>query len=778
MTNSDSSFIVSSLYDILKPDGVNVIELGNGKYQLMRPAALSNLHNIAFRSFTGELLPFTSIDLPKLKAELIMMSNGLKSVTLSGQDTMDLPAVNTYDNTKQNVILSIDKAWTYNADADSQVIYNIQEIVELMNERLKDYFVYTSITNNYSSASHFQVFYDASVRVFPNKYMSAIVQDIETNAFKAWQVDDSASTPTAKLVPFGQAIVPTNCKICFVDPASNAGLWVQYNDNGSSQRACITSYDSASDTYRAIITIPGFTVNTKPEGDPYLKGGRMPPGICVSLPSEGSPGYTSFVYIRSVKSVNTPQLLVNACIDNILPLGKTIRLNNAMNWPSLGSYYAIYPFGFDTSTNDIYIAITYDENPEPESRITYAKVRLDGFDVYKPTDTSAAITVEESYMQYTQLGDGDFATWDDNMYLAANTNLCDISIKNNYEYRQLSIANQFWIEYDGTTVYDCRGFSRNFFKLREGEGTPEDPNPTLCIEYDPSTRHYHLCDEFDPRIQRFKSIEVSKGEYVVEYPGSTGVYDIDYDIGTDFNRVSIIPFKTTYDQSAKHAFYVYDANTAATDPYFNYKRESNGKDIATINNTDIECTATDKNNNTLALNPANSGKLCSNVDDFIKLDDIWVKDGVMSGAISIPQIEFEQNKILNFNLKIHSEPYYFNLYTYRDFTQQGHAYNLDINHTLLYYRASNRHVLDTLEYLILLKYNYNYVKLRVNGFPNNDGLVFNMNENSYVSFKNMPTDNTMNSLIVEIVGDDDEALPSEILRQLFGKVSLAIEWMQ
>jgi hypothetical protein len=66
----------------------------------------------------------------------------------------------------------------------------------------------------------------------------------------------------------------------------------------------------------------------------------------------------------------------------------------------------------------------------------------------------------------------------------------------------------------------------------------------------------------------------------------------------------------------------------------------------------------------------------------------------------------------------------------------------------------------------------------VYGFPNSDGMVFNMNENAYVSFKNMPTDNTMNSLIIELIGDDDEALPSEVLQQLFGKVSLAIDWMQ
>jgi hypothetical protein len=42
----------------------------------------------------------------------------------------------------------------------------------------------------------------------------------------------------------------------------------------------------------------------------------------------------------------------------------------------------------------------------------------------------------------------------------------------------------------------------------------------------------------------------------------------------------------------------------------------------------------------------------------------------------------------------------------------------------------------------------------------------------------MPTDNTMNSLIIELISDDDEVLTSEVLQQLFGKVSLAVDWMQ
>ena len=134
------SLTVSSNYDLLHPDGINCSYDGNGSFQIKRPNALSNLKRVNFRAFKGELLPFTNIALPSLKAELVLMSNGLKSVTLDGNDTIDIPGVESYANDKHNVILSINKAWTYSEDEDSQVIANINEIIEIMNEKLKDYF--------------------------------------------------------------------------------------------------------------------------------------------------------------------------------------------------------------------------------------------------------------------------------------------------------------------------------------------------------------------------------------------------------------------------------------------------------------------------------------------------------------------------------------------------------------------------------------------------------------------------------------------------------------
>ena len=252
--SNESSFIVSSMYDLLNPDGINVIELGNGKYQLMRPSALSNLHNIAFRSFTGDLLPFTSIELPKLKAELIMMTNGLKSVTLSGQDTMDLPAVNTYDNTKQNVILSIDKAWVYNKDAESQVIYNIEEIVELMNEKLKDYFIATGLKSIWNNNSDISTMYLNTFKQYiselPEENFCSIMYNDITHLLYIPTINSNNELQMNVVLNSNTSIISGYVvHKAFFDPYSNIGFIVYRNSANNHIFVDSIRYDSANSRY-------------------------------------------------------------------------------------------------------------------------------------------------------------------------------------------------------------------------------------------------------------------------------------------------------------------------------------------------------------------------------------------------------------------------------------------------------------------------------------------------------------------------------------------------
>ena len=759
MTNSESSFIVSSMYDLLKPDGINVLELGSGKYQLMRPVALSNLHNIAFRSFTGDLLPFTEIELPKLKAELIMMTNGLKSVTLSGQDTMDLPSVNTYENTKQNIILSIDKAWTYNKDADSQVIYNIEEIVELMNEKLKDYFLFTRLKPTLDHSLNLNPFYKQGYK--------QIVSERDICPFMYNTTDNSVALLTVN--SNDEIIYNTvhdmtynpndNMLKLFFDTTSNLGARVIHNTTNNTLSIDIIRYDSVNSRYTleswiSTSSIPAAApeyCNIAPYH--FISGFGTSKGLGVVYAyNDNGHCLIKFDYWNYYQPHVTP-----TAIDLTLTLEANEHVAAAWATNTIP-----YVYGFDGAPygySSLYIALFKPGDYDESDMVYLIDVSLGSLDF-----GNSGLTLNvENMMAYA---DGAVPSslfvsegFDQSLKFAlANVHKFTSAVASN----QIIIANNCFIGCDNSTATSYTYYGNNIFY--------SDTDDTMyCKCYDGATPYIATVTNSIPIY------DLQTRDSGVIKLSSLGHPDVKIKLDNLQNAFAVV-LNTNADSS--FPIYVYNYLEASTEEYFNQQHKNNAIHIAMINDLNVACSAVDTSNNSVALNPPNGGYLCSNVEDFIKLDAITVIDNAISGIISIPQIEFASDYVLNFNLKIYSDPYYFNIYTSRDFTQQGNPYNLDVNHTDLYYRASNIHVLNTLEYLILLKYNYNLVKLRVYGFPNSDGIVFNMNENSYVSFKNMPTDNTMNNLIVELIGDDNETLPSEILRQLFGKVSLAIDWMQ
>lgn len=768
----ESSFIVSSMYDLLNPDGVNVIELGSGKYQLMRPAALSNLHNIAFRSFTGDLLPFTTIELPRLKAELVMMTNGLKTVTLSGQDTMDLAAVNTYDNTKQNVILSLDKAWVYNKDAESQVIYNIEEIIELMNERLKDYFV---------NVGNKTVYHDANISTaYINNYKQLISKDDYNNVNDFCSIMYNAYYDTYKYyipsitsgkilemnevynssisIPSGyDKIVKT-----FFDPISNCGFIVYENTRLNTIKVDAIRYDSSNSRY-AQEEVETFDKPTNADVRILDKDHPTEPlhffangnilnnrtiGYVYVKPNAAAPTHPTIKFTYYLVSTRYKPQGID--IYSYLTSSTTVG-------PIFADHNVLHVYGIDIKTDANIHLIASKLNNNVNDLVYGITVTLPSFILNSSGPSfsgTPSVSVDwsctlEQYMNQS-------------VFKSIRYNFTDITRFNEVNNDAVMILpNNCYIQKSGFRyVY----YGHNIFNYNSS-------NSLACKCFDAGSNDCYIASLANVNSNSIDSLYNGVNDFILASNSSL-------DGLVNFGKNNLIAVVRN-DNRDYFPVYSYNLITALQEEYFNTAQTPNSTYLLTMNVLNVTCTAKDNNNANIALNPPNGGVLCSNLSDLIKLDSLTVNENnVLSGLITIPQIEFDKGFVLNFNLKVYSDPYYFNLYTLRDFTQQGHAYNLDVNHTSLYYRASNINVLDILEYLILLKYNYNLVKLRVFGFPNSDGIVFNLNENSYVSFKNMPTDNTMNSLIVELISDDNEELPSSVLQQLFGKISLAIDWMQ
>ena len=132
----DNNFVISSNYDLLNTDNINV-RWDQNKILITRPYGLSNLSKIQLRDFNGELLPFTSLQLPKLKADVRLLQNqGLSKVEFNGNDNFYIQKDFEY-NTKNNVLFTIEKDWTYNEDRDNQIISNIEELLKLIEIRMQ-----------------------------------------------------------------------------------------------------------------------------------------------------------------------------------------------------------------------------------------------------------------------------------------------------------------------------------------------------------------------------------------------------------------------------------------------------------------------------------------------------------------------------------------------------------------------------------------------------------------------------------------------------------------
>jgi hypothetical protein len=759
------------MYDLLKPDGINVVELGNGKYQLMRPAALSNLHNIAFRSFTGDLLPFTTIELPNLHAELIMMTNGLKSATLAGQDTMDIPAVNTYENTKQNIILSIDKAWTYNKDAESQVIYNIEEIVGLMNEKLKDYFIFTAIKSIWNNSNTLSTIFINNFKQYmselPEESFSSIMYSDIThklyiptiNTSNVLQMNEVSNSST--ILASGYVVHTT-----FFDPYSNIGFIVYRRTNNNINHIFVDSikYDSGMSIY---VQQQVGSFNAPRNVDTRVINQSIPsqPLHFFAYGSSRASRIIGYTYIAPNPNAPTHPCLYFTFYTNNTKYTKFVDIYDFLTSnPSiaqiLSTHNVLYVYGLDIKEYGDFHLIASQPTGSLSDSVYGIIITFPAFSISSTgnisfgTDVNTEVFWSCTLEQYVN----------QKVYKSLKYSFTDITkFTVDYNENTIILPNNCYIHKDPFkyVYYGNTIFSYN------------TSNNLFCKCYDTSKSNCYIGSVAALTVSQIGTLYTGASDFVL----TSNLPAASESTLVNFGNKHCLALINN-DNNNYFPAYAYNQTEATNETYFNEAHTPNAAYLITVNETNVACSAVDTSNDSVALNPPNGGYLCSNLSEFIKLDELVVTDNAITGSITIPQIEFASNYVLNFNLKVYSDPYYFSIYTLRDFTQQGHAYNLDVNHTELYYRASNSNVLNILEYLILLKYNYNLVKLRVYGFPNNDGIVFNLNENSYVSFKNMPTDNTMNNLIVELIGDDGEALSSEILQQLFGKVSLAIDWMQ
>lgn len=697
------SMVISSVYDLLHPDGVNVRKLGDtGTLSITKPTSISNITKVSFRSFTGELLPFTNIELPDLCCELVLMSDGLKSATLTGNDTIDLGGVQTYDDTKRNVILSFRKAWTYNesSTSDSPLLDNIVEVVDIMNSKLKEYFT----KNHYSIATYDQD-HALSTCLFTSAYKAKVgpsydfmLKDKETSTVNLLLAKSDGTLGYVTNAAIATDSIVTSCS--YLD--SDVPIYWFLSNNGTSHQYLIFASSTLSTVGSAITSeVMGHCFFHADDHDfnskAYVSGDDLIIGLDLFDPSDGT--ITTGTYTLEDEAIITP-------IDEI----EVLTIN--------------FPFFYNDQLCFILQINSY----------VYALLLT-------VSDLTTAPTITAHYLQY--LGTAEVTLPIGRYARSQPPTLTDLSIS--------SLTNP-WIGYltvasSGTVSFTASEVMMNFYyEAALVKGTKKWF--ALTTEQVEALNHAPTDDELE-RIAEWWYILPEGVSTISQILTDTGVYHpvVAYNISSEWGDIT--------NQSILNA-----------------------DGLITTETLNVKCVGKNQSDQNVYLDPRNNDYLNTLLTEYLTIKELYIEDGVIKGSFFIPQIEFN-SYVLNFNVKIYTDPFMFELYTNRDFDHQPHEFNFDVNETGIIFRASNADILTMIDQLILLKYNYNNVVLRVNGFPNSDGVLFNMNEDAKIRFKEMATSNATTQLIVDLIAKEDgETVPltPELLQKLYGKLCLAIDW--
>ena len=755
------NFCISSLYDLLNPDNINV-RIANEKFHITRPYGLSNLHQINFRDFKGDLLPFTDIELPKLKADLIMMTNGLKTVNFEGENTLDLPAVFSYNRTSTNKIISINKAWTYKEEEEDQIIYNIQELFNLMNNKLKDYFTKTSTIN-----------YIFNTNYSNKKTLSDFIYLNELKTFGY----NSLITEEDKMLLF----IPASSELALLSIPSRYGCTSIYsNEDPTDARGSIAifgdlEYSSSTINYKA------WYFNEQTNG----------------------------TFLTSSFNFNSPKFEINIPRLNNYT---TILNNKAVNNLNTSNYIF---FNFSDSLKYV---VHFDQNKYLYVRWVI-KDKTTGSASYQRYDSTKTDSDPESTKWATQLSPfisnirylfvitcGEMDTMNNRIYcwiLAYYNNGGDVKYllyrqyfgyDPNNDNKPVAGTDDNWgIEAPRELTEEQAGYIiRQSDYFMKGIQTYPSP-PGLSITAEDRIAYYNigngifyvpmLWNNINENTLSYVKLEGVKNNFTSYASNNYLLHDgIKYAYKTYSEMTTAAFIKNPSFESEYETTGALLGQMGNSGPLimYNENEELTGKNALGISSaiaTNVKCSGTDPSDNTVNITPTTT-YLTTNDEELLTLKSISGGSGFLTGTAEIPQITFSNDYSLNFLLRIYTEPYYFELYTQKNYTQEGNDWSLNVVDSSLFFRSSNEHVLDTLEYLILLNYTYNDIVLKVSGFPNNDQVLFHINETSYINFKTMITDNTTQELIIELLSEEGDILTVELLKKLFGKITLSIDWVQ
>lgn len=759
-SEGDSNLTISCNYNLLNND--NTVRWNGDEITLLKPYGLSNVKKICFRGFKGDLLPFTSIDLPKFKVEVVLTGYDVDTAALIGVDCLYGEKHKYNIDNDGNILLSFDKAWTYNAAEDNQLIYNIKEAVEEVNRRLKIMFPYNKHDNIYNVPETWnentqqKIYYSDNIRPIglnPGSYIVGIRPNDGHNKISLMYINNNAESFTTYAYP-----------------------------NRRSRYAAV-SWDKQ-------IALSCFEWGTDPNNDYHTWWGHQ--SVWVNTASGGAPTYAQLVTDREEGHdtnnnyfgiwKHSPSMVIgsvggitSAILSPICGEQKAGDSNVIIGRHDKKQYYL--DFNKNISENNYLNVLAccdaYDKNGDPINNIIYMVCAYvpKGF----PADSYRVGLFEFDYTTLSQNGNSPTEV----ISAKATTRL--------YQWDEFTEFQKFM--QCGKETYKCY--------YMDIDGDESDVGVWFVGSY------MFRFGEMDNGLIPLPAWKLDTYTYLHQNKDNGNYYVLDMadNFGSAENLIKM--FNQFYIAGGFNIINNNDVHTSNISPPYLLKDFSNNSVVGIVQNPGYLDLPTDENKNptyNTYLNEEHikNAVMCEVVDE-LKLKSVAKHENteynmVMNvegnattdnlnffgfkdnGNILTSQITYEGNKALNMALHIYTDPYYFEFNTPIDYYVNTAE---SVIHPIVepVFNTINEHVLNTVETLILLHYEYNNISLVSAQFPNIDGTIFYINEDSYVDFKTMAINNTSDGVRVKLLSNN-ESLSLTELKALYGKLCVAIDWIQ
>lgn len=753
----DSNLTISCNYNLLNND--NTVRWNGNEITLLKPYGLSNVKKICFRGFKGDLLPFTNTDLPKFRVEVVLTGENVGAANIEGVDGIygELKDYNIYHK-EGNTLLTFDKAWTYNAEEDNQLLYNIKEAVAEVNRRLKVMYPFKAYYNEFDISETYdrnyinKIYFDTDIIPINNNPGSTVLGWSKSlNKYVMTHINNSGAYEIVNLgFDLNENKVPVYSSMsynrnlclylaekpdsvrglqhCRVNTSSNDNIF-NYNWNLNFNRW--EDYSTRNNIFNFYPNSPSTVLGTVNNMD----------SVCFSpmINRENDGRYLSLIFYNINGPARTREIW---CLDftqrayknivNILAYGDVIdKDGNAIN--GLLSILAIYR-DINVSDDNVYTIGYFELN----------KSEISG-DQNAPTVLINPIATKNI----------NASEWTDRCKLMTCGKEC-------YGVVKAVDASKTYIWFKGAFVLSYVNYDIDAFYLAEGY---KYDNDNLFMFSD--TENIWALTAFVPPSGNLTSLikDIISEEggvpfIVTNKPSLKGVNPTLFIRGSQNSIKGVVSNPDTYTINAY-------PNYSDNPNYLNYEHINNALKCETEIELDMNVKGKDIAGNDIET-LINKDYVITDSYDFFEFNE--------EGNIKTAQICLTNGAALNMALNITTDPYYFEFTTPIDYyTSQ----KFSLIHPIVkpVFNTINEHVLNTVETLILLHYEYNNISLVSAQFPNIDGTIFYINEDSYVDFKTMAINNTSDGIRVKLLSNN-ESLSLTELKALYGKLCVAVDWIQ